>query len=84
MAIWCIVQDSHHSDVRGEANVDKTMYMKSIIKCCSIPFVLYLSVPVSVPILCSFGPLSQCNPQQRIVKSVFSQCGGRVEPELLL
>lgn len=77
------IQGFHHGNFRGEANVDKTMYMKSIVKCCSIPFVLCLPLPVSVPILCSFSRLSSCSPQ-RIVKSVFSQCGGRVEPELLL
>lgn len=33
MATWCIVQHFHHGDGRGETSVDKTMYMKSNIKC---------------------------------------------------
>lgn len=43
MATWCIVQRfHHHGDGRGDTSVDKTMYMKSNINCCCIPFVLYL------------------------------------------
>lgn len=52
IVMWCIVQDFHHDDGSGETSVDKTMYMKSIIKCYCIPFVLHLPVPM----ICLFSP----------------------------
>lgn len=62
MARWCIVQHFHLDDGRGDTSVDKTMYMKSNIKCCCIPFVLYLPFHALVPTLCSFGHYSECSP----------------------